>query len=653
MAFLAPFFLAGLAAIALPVLLHLRKNKPKQTIAFSSLMFLEPSPPTTKRRSRLQDLVLLALRCLGMALLIFAFARPFLPASESVESSDQSSALHLLLIDTSASMQGDRFEKSLDTAREMIHQISENDAIAVATFSDEMRPLLSPTRAVEIAASERKSSALTAVDSVKPGWAAAKLGSCLLTAAATATEAAGTGRAVKIHMISDLKKGASTEAVRGEDWSDSLQIIRHSVDLPERWTNAGIHVLANDRVRISNAEGSSKSDFKIRWSGIADEQSITVAPGESAIIDAPADLAADGIVELTGDDFPFDNTAAWAHPIRPIAKIRYLGSAKSSDSTNSLFFLSRAMQPTDAYEIEIGATVVSPDLAVASGTLTAAEIESFTAQLKSGGNGLFTLKDPASAEALAKIIGIPAGEILEAVVKDYALLGEIDFTSSIFAPFADPRYSDFSSVRFWKYRVLPASMISAGKVLAKFDSGDPAWLQFSIGKGTLHVLTSTWRPIDSQLALSPKFPPLLHALLSQSPALTVHAGHYEIGDPIPLPLETKSITLPDGSSQEVETVFKNATLPGIYRAGNNAFAVQIAASESEITPMSEAELRSLGLPLDPAGKSASQQLATTQLSNIEQENRQRLGWWLLIAAVAVFLIETVWAARRRPIPAAA
>ena len=80
MAFLAPLFLAGLAALALPVLLHLRKNRPKETVAFSSLMFFEDHPPITKRRSRLQDILLLVLRCVALALLVLAFARPFFPA---------------------------------------------------------------------------------------------------------------------------------------------------------------------------------------------------------------------------------------------------------------------------------------------------------------------------------------------------------------------------------------------------------------------------------------------------------------------------------------------------------------------------------------------------------------------------------------------
>ena len=64
--------------------------------------------------------------------------------------------------------------------------------------------------------------------------------------------------------------------------------------------------------------------------------------------------------------------------------------------------------------------------------------------------------------------------------------------------------------------MLPADLAAKGNVLARYDSGDPAWVSFSVGKGTLHVLTTTWRPADSQFALTTKFPPLLHALLSQA-----------------------------------------------------------------------------------------------------------------------------------------
>jgi Aerotolerance regulator N-terminal len=135
-AFLAPLFLAGLAALALPVLLHLRKNRPKQTVAFSSLMFLDASPPVTKRRSRLQDIVLLLLRCLALALLILAFSRPFFPAKEDPPAASDGAVMHFILLDTSASMRGEPLEQALLTARELVAEIPDDDWIALATLSD-------------------------------------------------------------------------------------------------------------------------------------------------------------------------------------------------------------------------------------------------------------------------------------------------------------------------------------------------------------------------------------------------------------------------------------------------------------------------------------------------------------------------------------
>jgi len=77
MSFLAPLFLLGAAAIALPVIFHLIRRTTRERTPFSSLMFLNPSPPRLTRRSRLEHLLLLALRCLVLLLLAAGFARPF------------------------------------------------------------------------------------------------------------------------------------------------------------------------------------------------------------------------------------------------------------------------------------------------------------------------------------------------------------------------------------------------------------------------------------------------------------------------------------------------------------------------------------------------------------------------------------------------
>ena len=78
---LSPWFLAGLALIAGPVIFHLIRRANKDRIRFSAIKFLKESPPRLERKSRIQNPWLLALRCLVVALLALAFARPFIESN--------------------------------------------------------------------------------------------------------------------------------------------------------------------------------------------------------------------------------------------------------------------------------------------------------------------------------------------------------------------------------------------------------------------------------------------------------------------------------------------------------------------------------------------------------------------------------------------
>src|SRR5687768_18425471 len=78
MSFLAPLFLVGALAIAAPILFHLIRRTSREKIPFSSLMFLQPTPPRVTKKSRLENILLLILRCAVLALLALAFGRPFL-----------------------------------------------------------------------------------------------------------------------------------------------------------------------------------------------------------------------------------------------------------------------------------------------------------------------------------------------------------------------------------------------------------------------------------------------------------------------------------------------------------------------------------------------------------------------------------------------
>src|SRR5260221_12580748 len=117
---------------------------------------------------------------------------------------------------------------------------------------------------------------------------------------------------------------------------------------------------------------------------------------------------------------------------------------------------------------------------------------------------------------------------------NYAMLAEIDFRHPLFAPFADPRFSDFTKIHFWKYRRLDTGVIPSPRVLAKFDSGDPALIEVRLGKGRIFILASGWQPDDSQLAVSTKFVPLLYSILQESGATAPAPLQYMVGDSVPL-----------------------------------------------------------------------------------------------------------------------
>ena len=104
MSFLTPLYMAGLAAISLPILFHLIRREPRGRKLFSSLMFLQPSPPTFTRRKRLDNWLLLLLRALALILMALAFARPFMRQQANVAIDNSLGRQVVLLLDKSASM---------------------------------------------------------------------------------------------------------------------------------------------------------------------------------------------------------------------------------------------------------------------------------------------------------------------------------------------------------------------------------------------------------------------------------------------------------------------------------------------------------------------------------------------------------------------
>jgi hypothetical protein len=406
----------------------------------------------------------------------------------------------------------------------------------------------------------------------------------------------------------------------------------------------------------------------LRWSGGGEATVAYVPAGQSRIVILPPPAAATGDkLLLTGDETAFDNETFVVPPRPDQTLLLFAGNEGEADPEQSLYFLRRAFPPTPREKIEVRAHPGSEALPV--GELSLAQLvvlgeglaEAAVASARSFAEGgrlvLYPLTTAAGAHALGQLIGIADLQAAEGSVSDYAMLAHIDFQNPLFSSFADPRYSDFSKIHFWKYRKLDAAKIPGARVLAQFDSGDPAVLQIPVGKGAVVVFTSSWRPADSQLALSSKFVPLLNALLAQSSGRPPRQSQYFVGDPVPMRPGAQPwiVSTPGGKKIEARpaTNFTATEEPGLYTINPGAltFAVNLAAEESRTNPLPLDRLTALGVPTRGLGaKARVDPSAAAQAKRAEDESRQKMWRWLISAAVLLLLGETLLAAHldRRP-----
>ena len=137
MSFLAPAFLAGLAAIAVPVLIHLIHRERKAVIEFPSFMFLERIPYRSVRRQKIRHLLLLILRCLAIALVVAAFARPFFERRHTPITGKGAREV-VILLDRSSSMgYADRWTKARDAAKSAVRGLGSTDRATLVLFANE------------------------------------------------------------------------------------------------------------------------------------------------------------------------------------------------------------------------------------------------------------------------------------------------------------------------------------------------------------------------------------------------------------------------------------------------------------------------------------------------------------------------------------
>lgn len=689
MNFLTPLFLLGALAVAGPILYHLVRRATRERVRFSSLLFLEPSPPRVSHRHRVEHWLLLLLRCFALLVLALGFARPFLPESPAADPSATPPRRVVVLLDRSASMRREGlWEDARARVRTLLERAAPSDQVALVVFDRSVETLLDFRAWNQAAPGERRALAEGRLAALQPGWAGTQLGRALAFAADLLAEDEP-GRALgprQIVLVSDLQEGSRLESLQAFDWPRGVELLLEAVAV-RTTTNAGFQLLsdategartpvAKVRVRVANAAGSREERFALTWrrpgltlgaDGPAVGEAIEayVPPGQTRTfaLARPAGATGDERLVLSGDEDAFDNTLHWIAPVQERPLVLWVGAEPPEDPAQPLFFLRRAFAETPRVAVRVEARppavpLAASDLAAARLTFVSAlsgNEEALRAALADGGTVVVLLRGAGAGEgeALGRLAGTPAVPLRESRADRPALWAEVDFGHPLLAPFTDARFSDFSRIRVWRHRELDPASLPGARVLVRLDSGHPLLVEVPRGRGRLLLWTSGWHPADSQLALSSKFVPLLWSLLEASGGTGGFNPQYAVGDPVPLPAAQAAgpVRGPGGENLPLTPgqPFTGASAPGVYTVGTGATALRLAVNvdpaESRTAPLGADELERLGVPVSRASLTPAAPVTPATLLGAEAEGRQKLWRWLVAAALFVLLAETLLAGR--------
>ncbi len=712
MSLLAPLYFLGALAISLPILFHLIRRQPRGQVEFSSLMFLRPTPPRLTRRSRLDNWPLLLIRALALMLLAAAFARPFL-RSATLSDSELPGRRLMLLVDTSASMQRTgMWQQVLDEANALIDDLRPADRLAIVTFDSQPSTLLGFEQSSRIPMDKVKATAKSMLKDTAPTWHSTDLGRAISFAGdqAVAFESDGTKpvaldgedsaaartapvRPAHLVLISDLQSGSQVENLQVYAWPRELRLDVRKIT-PNKRTNASAVILEESpdvesdrdrvRVRVANSSDATETRFRIRWvkdSAAESEGDDALTPaelaelpvhvprGESRVVRMPIPVTGVTSLVVQGDDHSFDNTRYIVSPQPESLSLFHVGPSDAEPRESSFYYLQRvplsnvrrtvSVESIDADQLGQRLDPSLVPLVVLEQGVSDDVAASLKEYVSSGGRLLVVMSDQRqSAGVAASINALTDSElqIAEAKIDDYAMLSKINFQHSLFESMADPKFNDFTKIRFWSHRRL-TNLDDRWKVIADFDDGDPALVEYTVGDGRIFLLSAGWQPAESQLALSTKFIPLVFSFFD-SRQRGSESDRYIVGQKIGYPPSpTAMITDPAGTSLEYISLedLDRIDQPGIYqyRDGETrrTFAVNLSESESRTEALDEDELERFGIVLGKNMTTDQIRTSQRQLRDRELEESQKVWQWLLVGAIGFLALETVLGAiwsRRRP-----
>lgn len=674
MAFLAPFLLLGLGAIAVPVLVHLIQRERKRVIEFPSLMFVQKIPYQSVRRRRVRHWPLLLMRAAALALIVAAFARPFFPASAAAAMAATGGSREVvILLDQSASMgYGDRWQRAKAEASRVIDSIGGADKATLVLFSRNAEENLRAT-------SDR-------------GRLQAALGAASLTASGTRF-----GPSLKLaESILTRSNLPRKEAILISDFQKTGWSGSEDVHFPEGMTLTPVSVatetvanLAVPSVQFARSSFSSQERITIT-AGIANKGSdavtnvpvtleidgrvietlpVTVGANASASVAfSPFTLSepsVHGVVKAGSDAMPADNSFDFV--VTPSQSVSIL--VVDSGSTDSSFYLTKALAigNTPTFNVEVvpagrvtpqmlekRAAVILNDTALPA-ALAGGALKRY---IESGGGLLVAVGERTTwPQNDADLLPGQLGAVVDRMDGRGATIGFRDYSHPVFEVFKAPRSGDFSAARVMRYRAVQP--VPEARVLARYDDGGIAAAERRVGAGRVIVLTTSLDDSWNDLELKPVYLPLVHQLVRYVSQYEQNSAWATVGQVVDLATLLKSKTdrvviTPGGERRTIganEPSILELTEHGAYQvraaatpsARADKIAVNIDPAESDLTPIDTGEL--VAAATGRASQAASPTTAAAEITPEDAEKRQNLWWYLLLAGLALLVAELVVANR--------
>jgi len=356
-----PALLGGLALLSLPIVAHLLNRRSRQAIVFPTIQLLRASVATQSWFYRLRRWILLLLRCLAVAMLVFAFCRPLWLDARTKSAGAGKGAAVVLLVDASASS-AQRADEISVLSELRATGIRTLDSLRVGTDVANVVLATAHPRAVYPKLSANVPGLRDELNRLEPTFERADLLQALALAGQLLAAHDGERRLV---ILSDLQRTNWQEIAQGRKvgglWSDTqVALIDVRTPTPDNVALSSprhlpVQPLVGQPIRlVVQVTNFSHVKKEVRLGVTLDDQplpaqTVTLAAGEQRDVSVEAVLKTAGdheaVFEIPADGLAADNRAFLVIQAGRRLPVVVVSDDDPNEPGTASYFLTRALAP--------------------------------------------------------------------------------------------------------------------------------------------------------------------------------------------------------------------------------------------------------------------------------------------------------------------